>query len=84
MPHLSHPDYAAELRQLRLSLELSQRAFGAMLGLATSKIGTSPALSAYESGSRSVPEPVIRLARLLAAQLANERKKPLRLSRNAV
>jgi len=54
----SYPD---ELRQIRKQLGLSQQAFGAQLGCHWVTV------CRYETGSRPVPEVVIRLARTLCA-----------------
>ena len=72
MPRWIATNYAQELKQIRVSLGLSQKAFGELLGLPPTKIGTNQTISRYEIGTHHVPEPVMRLARLL---LANARRE---------
>ena len=76
MPRWSATDYAQELKQIRVSLGLSQKAFGELLGLSPTKIGTNQTISRYEIGTRHVPEPVMRLARLLLANARREGRVP--------
>ncbi len=54
--------YATELRDLRCALGLNQRQFAEQIGVDRDTVNN------YENGRRSVPEPVIRLARRLAAE----------------
>lgn len=65
------PSYPAELQRIRERLGVTQERFGELLGV------NNDTVSRYELGKNAVPEPVIRLARLLMRQWDSRQATPV-------
>ena len=65
------PSYPAELQRIRERLGVTQERFGELLGV------NNDTVSRYELGKNAVPEPVIRLARVLMRQWDGRHTTPV-------
>ena len=65
------PTYPAELTRIREQLGITQERFGELLGV------NNDTVSRYELGKNAVPEPVIRLARLIMRQWDSRQPIPV-------